>query len=122
MSQFCRHSSSEDIDPAHARDSGVGDEHVDGSEGILRSRDEALDVGLVRDIAGNRQSIDFAGGVQQGLFLQVGEGDTPRAFRPEAARERESDPARAAGDDDRLARDLQRKLASGISTRGNESA
>ena len=112
MSQFCRHSSSERIDATHARDPGVGDEDVDGSEGILRRRDEALDVGLVRDIAGHRQGVDLAGGVQQGLFLQVGEGDAPRAFRPEAARERESDPARAAGDDDGLARDLQRNPAS----------
>ena len=104
------------IDAAHARDPGVGDEHVDGAEGILRSGNEALDVGLVRHIAGHRQSVDLAGGLQQGVLLQVRQRDASRALRPEATREREPDPARAASDDDGLVRDLQRKLASGTNT------
>ena len=36
----------------------------------------------VRDIAGNRQGVDLAGGLQQGVLLQIGQNDASRAPPP----------------------------------------
>ena len=91
---------------AHAGDPGVGDEHVDGTEGFFRRGDEAADGGLVGDVAGHRAAADRGGGFPECVLLEVGDGHAAGAFRSEAARQRKADAARAAGDDDRLAPDL----------------
>src|SRR6266851_2565950 len=88
------------------RDARVRDEHVEAAEQLVALRERIGDLLRVRDVTaqGSVETADpFVSG--RDLFLADRERDDARALIEEAAARRLADPARAAGDDDALARE-----------------
>ena len=78
------------------RDAGVRDEQVDPVVGLLGRADHARDVVRVADVADERDRVELLGGLLDLLAGARADGHL-RAGACELARDREPDPAAAAG-------------------------